>query len=351
MGKPAQADVTVVIPTRNRASHAPRAARSALAQRGVEATVVVVDDGSDPASLAELRAALDERVQLVVHERRRGVSAARNSGLERAETDWVAFLDDDDVWAPDKLASQLAALREAPGCAWSCTGCVWVDERGGIVGSAAAPARRLDASHLLVDNVVPGGGSTMVVGAAHLRSLGGFDVSLALYEDWDQWIRLALAGPGVALDRPLCGFKVWQSTTSASVDALEASWRLVADRYAGHGAELGAAADHGRFLAFEAFRRLRAGDHRAASDAYRRWGRPLHAQVVRFAGPLWTRAQIWRMARAVPAAWRHEAEGWLAEALAAPTPVAAVAPRPGRDGGDIAVSRPGPSPAATERAT
>jgi len=102
--------VSVVIPTRDRWELLPRAVRSVLAQEHAELHVVVVDDGSvSPAPRDGVFA--DPRVQVVRRKRSGGVAAARNAGLERARGGWVAFLDDDDIWAPAKLAAQLAAAR------------------------------------------------------------------------------------------------------------------------------------------------------------------------------------------------------------------------------------------------
>ena len=99
------AEVTVVVPTRNRAAMLRQALRSVAAQRGVDLEAVVVDDGSTDATPAVVTAIGDRRLRLVRHQRPQGVSTARNRGVAEARGRWVAFLDDDDVWAPEKLAS------------------------------------------------------------------------------------------------------------------------------------------------------------------------------------------------------------------------------------------------------
>src|ERR687896_831399 len=101
-------DVTVVIPTRSRWDLLSTAALpSALAQEDVEIEVIVVDDGSSdttPDALAELA---DPRVRVLRHQRARGVARARNAGIAAARGEWIAFLDDDDLWSPRKLRLQL----------------------------------------------------------------------------------------------------------------------------------------------------------------------------------------------------------------------------------------------------
>src|SRR5438128_8506232 len=98
-------DVTVVVPTKDRRQVLDVALRSILAQEGVDVRVVVVDDGSSDGTAAWL-ADLDPRVEVVRHDTPTGAAAARNDGLDRVTTDWGAFCDDDDVWAPTKLAKQ-----------------------------------------------------------------------------------------------------------------------------------------------------------------------------------------------------------------------------------------------------
>src|SRR3954465_11445182 len=116
------ADVTVVIPTRDRLALVRRALRSALNQEGVRLRAVVVDDGSCPPTARALDAFRDARVHVVHNQQSLGVSAGRNVGLALVATPWVAFLDDDDFWAPDKIRSQVDALAATPGAGWSTAG-------------------------------------------------------------------------------------------------------------------------------------------------------------------------------------------------------------------------------------
>jgi glycosyltransferase involved in cell wall biosynthesis len=100
--------VTAVIPTRNRPGDVVNAVRSALAQSVRDLEVVVVLDGEDPVTRKAVRAIADPRVRLVELSVPRGAGGARNAGVEAVRSDWVAFLDDDDVWLPHKLELQLA---------------------------------------------------------------------------------------------------------------------------------------------------------------------------------------------------------------------------------------------------
>src|SRR6266542_1529901 len=113
MGKAMSIDVSVVIPTRGRVDFLSCAVGAALGQQGVNVEVVVVDDASPDGTASWVAKQREDRLRLVRQDTQRGVSAARNSGVQAARGTWVAFLDDDDAWAPDKLESQLSAATTA----------------------------------------------------------------------------------------------------------------------------------------------------------------------------------------------------------------------------------------------
>jgi glycosyltransferase involved in cell wall biosynthesis len=122
----------------------------------------------------------------------RGPAAARNTGVAAAQGEWIAFLDDDDLWSPQKLRIQLQAAREAD---WCYCAAVVVDDRLQVIDVLPlAPADSL-AVALRRGNVVGGGPSAVVVRTDVLRQLGGFDEALYYLEDWDLWLRLAEAAP------------------------------------------------------------------------------------------------------------------------------------------------------------
>jgi glycosyltransferase involved in cell wall biosynthesis len=184
-------EITVVIPTRNRwrllSTHA---LPSALAQEDVDLEIVVVDDASEdetPACLADID---DPRLRTVRHEVRQGLPAARNSGAAAARGAWLAFLDDDDLWAPRKLRAQLDAAATV-GAEWAYGKGIVVDAEKHVIDLHPFPEPEQLATLLLGGNHVPGGGSNVIVRADMLRRLGGFDEELRYFEDWDLWLRLA----------------------------------------------------------------------------------------------------------------------------------------------------------------
>ena len=117
-------EVSVIIPTHNRSKLLELSLRSVLWQRNVDFETIVVDDGSTD-DTPRLLQSLGDRIRVVRHERSQGVSEARNRGIAEARGTWVAFLDDDDLWAAEKLELQLEALRRT-GRRWAYTGAVEV---------------------------------------------------------------------------------------------------------------------------------------------------------------------------------------------------------------------------------
>jgi glycosyltransferase involved in cell wall biosynthesis len=277
-------DVTVVIPTRDRWPLLSRTAlRSALGQQHVEHEVVVVDDGSTDETAQRLDEIADPRLRIVRHERPLGVSRARNAGIAAARGEWVAFLDDDDLWAPEKLALQLGAARES-GADFVYAGAVWVDDALRFLHGHEPPDPLTLAPAVLRWNVVWGGCSNVVARSEVVRELGGFDEELIQLGDWDLWIRLALAARAARVEDVLVGLVVHERSmllvdrrdVFGEFERLRAKHRKAAER-------LGVAPDHVLFARWVAAGHVRAGRRRAAVKTYLR-GTRHPGNVVRAAG-------------------------------------------------------------------
>ena len=130
-------DASIVIPTRNRSGLLQTTIRSALRQRDVAFEVIVVDEGSTDDTTAVLAGIRDVRLQVIRHDTPRGLSVARNHGAEKARGEWLAFLDDDDLWAPEKLIQQLRAAHET-GREWAWTAARSISRTPGIIDRPAA---------------------------------------------------------------------------------------------------------------------------------------------------------------------------------------------------------------------
>lgn len=184
----------MVIPTLDRWPLLSRALRSALSQEGVDLEVVVVDDGSTDGTAERVQALGDDRVSVVRHDSAMGVAAARNDGIDHARGEWVAFLDDDDLWAPSKLRRQLE-VAHARQAGWTWTGAIVVDAGLRPIRTVpAAPAE--DLRKRLLTHCVIVGPSAVMVRADLLRRAEGFDREFSAMADWDLWIRIAERAPG-----------------------------------------------------------------------------------------------------------------------------------------------------------
>lgn len=200
--------VTVVIPTHNRRTLLLRTLDSVLRQEEVRIEVVVVDDGGSDGTTDAVTRLGCAAVRTLRHDRSKGVSAARNAGLATVATPWVAFVDDDDLWAPDKLRHQIAALEQAAGARWSCVAAVHVDADLDVGHHAEAPDPRNVAKRMLREQAIPGGGSGVLVEARLARDVGGFDDSISILADWDFYLRLSMRAPVASVNQPLLAYFV-----------------------------------------------------------------------------------------------------------------------------------------------
>jgi glycosyltransferase involved in cell wall biosynthesis len=217
-------EVSVIIPTYNRRAMAREAVASVLAQRDANFELIVVDDGSTDGTSGLL-----SRLTHVTVERtdRRGPAAARNRGVACARAPLIAFLDSDDLWAPDKLARQLAFMREFPDCAISQTAEMWIRD-GCRVNPGLRHLKR--AGDIFLDSlqtclISP---SAVVLKTALFRTLGGFDEDLAAAEDYDLWLRILVDHEPGLLDEPLVTRRAGHADQlSSSIPAID-RFRVIA---------------------------------------------------------------------------------------------------------------------------
>lgn len=311
-----RAAVTVVIPTHNRVHFMSAALRSVLAQRDVDFEVVVVDDGSSDTTPIALEAMRDDRLRWHRNEHATGVSRARNTGVEMAETPWVAFIDDDDLWAPDKLARQLASLRLHPNARWSMVGSVAVDEELQILRHEEAPESATLVQQVLKKNCVPAGGSGVLVSTDLVREVGGFREQFSNLADWDLWIRLAMAAPATSVQHPLVAYRVHAGGMAHGVDRHEKEFAAIVAAYADERSRRGISIDRGTWHRYVGQLHLRNGDQRAAAHSYfraARTGQPTRYGVAALCLVV-PSLRTWAHRRGrlrVPRAWFEEAETWL----------------------------------------
>jgi glycosyltransferase involved in cell wall biosynthesis len=179
--------VSVIIPTYNRARLVQEALASVEAQTFRDFEVLVVDDGSTDDTAEAL--ALQRGVRVLRHRSRQGVAAARNLGIAAARGEWLAFLDSDDLWLPDKLARQIAYLEQRPDLLLCQTDETWV--RNGVRVNKPTSHRKLAGEIFLPSlercMISP---SAVILHRRLIEEHGGFDEALPAAEDYDLWLRL-----------------------------------------------------------------------------------------------------------------------------------------------------------------
>lgn len=214
LGDMAGVRVSVVIPARDAAPWILECLDSVRAQTRAADEVLLADDGSRDAT-AELvrRAGAGVRLLGLPGE---GAARARNLAVGVASGDWVAFLDADDAWEPDKLERQLEAIARHPEA-----GLVFSDAR--IVTEAGSRGRcyldgrrpeRLDSESLLMDNFICT--STVLARRELLIRVGGFPERLRIAHDYALWLECLAVSPAALVDEPLVRYR--QNPTGLSAD-------------------------------------------------------------------------------------------------------------------------------------
>ena len=184
--------VCVVIPSYNRQHCLAAAIQSAIAQTYRPIEIIVVDDGSTDGTIARF-ADFTCTVPFLFHalDRNMGAAIARNRGVELAAGPFVAFLDSDDLWHPEKIARQMRALaKHGPGYGGCYTGILSITAQGQPCGVSRATAEGDIHTALLNHNVV-GSTSCVLIRRDLLLQQGGFLPGLRSCQDWELWTRLA----------------------------------------------------------------------------------------------------------------------------------------------------------------
>ncbi len=191
--------VNVIIPTHNRASFLGDAIDSVLAQDFRDLELIVVDDGSTD----ETPQLLESYPQIhVLKQERRGVSAARNRGVAAASGHFIAFLDSDDLWLPQKLSTQVEFFRRQPGALACQTEEIWMRKglRVNPKKRHKKPSGMIFKPSLELCLVSP---SAVMIERSLFDDVGGFDETLPACEDYDLWLRIACRFPIYLIDAPL----------------------------------------------------------------------------------------------------------------------------------------------------
>lgn len=285
--------------------------------------MLVVDDGCVDVTPERLVQVTDKRLR-VLRQGNRGVSLSRNYAIAEARAPWLAFLDDDDFWAPNRLRELLRRTREED-AAWGYGAFLEFGEDGTIGSRHPAPLPA-DLAHDLYKANVIGTPSTVIARTDLVRRAGCFDPRLSVLADWDLWLRLKDLAPAVAMANPLVAYaqhpeNMWLTSSSSIPRELQ----YMADK---HGA--GARATGVRFggeawdrsdalMHRQAGHRWRASHsmlkvglrYRSRQDVLRAALMPLGERAMVFA----SRSRNWHKPRLI------EAPPWLLEGLQAQPPL------------------------------
>jgi len=200
--------VSVIIPTYNRRELVQEAIDSVLAQTYTDYEIIVVDDGSTDGTREALQERYGDRIRYVWQENQ-GESAARNRGIEMARGEYIAFLDSDDVWLPEKLSKQVNLLDYSPEVGLVCCYEHKVNESGKPLPGLEKDCQNITFQNLCLRNLV-GSTSTVVIRKQILTQVGEFDDSIRYGEDWDLWLRVVLVSRIKCITEPLVRVRLHQ---------------------------------------------------------------------------------------------------------------------------------------------
>jgi glycosyltransferase involved in cell wall biosynthesis len=224
--------VSVILPTFNRLNYLRPAVESVFAQTFVDWELIIADDGSD-AETKEYLKALEgpPRVRVIWLTHTGNYSAVRNAALREARGEYIAFLDSDDLWLPNKLELQIGALRSNATRRWNYTGHRCIDAFGEEITLPGVPpwvphegaiSEQLLAGEALVCT------PAVVAARGLILQAGCFDEQQRLCEDYDLWLRLLTLSEVGVIDEPLvCVRKHEQNTCGVGIDMLAARERVL----------------------------------------------------------------------------------------------------------------------------
>lgn len=237
--------VTVVMPLYNTERYVEQAIASVLAQTYEDFELIVVDDGSTDESVERVRRCRDPRIRLI-HQDNRGLAGARNSGIRHARGRYIALLDADDAWRPDKLALHVAHLDNRPTVGVSYSQSAFMDDDGRPLGLLQAPKLAgIRALDVLCRNPVGNGSAPVIRKAAfdairyetdrrlHERDCW-FDEDLRQSEDIECWLRIVALTTWEfeGIGQALTWYRVNNQGLSANLDRQYQTWLTVRGKVA-----------------------------------------------------------------------------------------------------------------------
>ncbi|MBF0449218.1 MAG: glycosyltransferase [Candidatus Magnetomorum sp.] len=192
--------ISVIIPVYNRPDFVREAIQSVLDQTYPDIEIIVVNDGSTD-NTADVMDQFGDRIS-VIYQENQGVSAARNTGLRHSSAQWIAFLDSDDIWLPEKLTLQMQFMKNNTTARICQTEEIWIKD-----GKRLYPKKKhTKKSGMIFKHCLPlciVSPSAVIIHKELFDQVGMFDESLPACEDYDLWLRISCKHPIYLLDCPL----------------------------------------------------------------------------------------------------------------------------------------------------
>lgn len=201
-------DVSIIMPCYNAEATLSESIQSVLAQTHTAYELILIDDGSTDAtrSIMEDYCSRDPRIRVLFNDKNRGVSYTRNYGVSQAKYDWIALLDGDDLWTPDKLDKQIALIEQHPDCVLFFTGSAFINVHGEKSGYIFHARNRITNQDLMYQNLIPCS-SVMVRRDVMLKY--PMDETYAVGEDYLTWLQILKDyGYAIGLDEPMLTYRV-----------------------------------------------------------------------------------------------------------------------------------------------
>jgi Glycosyltransferases involved in cell wall biogenesis len=224
--------VSVIIPTYNRAEFLSSAIASVLNQTFQDFEIIVVDDASTDNTHQVVSSFDNYRIKYIRHETNRNGSVARNTGIMMSSGEYIAFLDDDDEWLPEKLKIQVSLLENSsPKVGGVYTGSLEIDRATGKVLEQVVPSKRGDIyNDLLIENCI-GTASTPILRKECFEKVGLFDESLPSSQDLDMWIRISEEFHFEYIKEPLVKYYVHKNKVNNNLEAVINGKEMIIKKY------------------------------------------------------------------------------------------------------------------------
>ena len=212
--------VSVIIPTYNRAHLIGRAIKSVLNQTYQDFEIIVVDDGSTDNTGEIIRGFKDKRVKYIKkYKENKGSSVARNIGIKVARGKYIALLDSDDEWLPEKLDKQIKVLQsESPEVGVVYSNLLYIDENGKNMSKFRNPKKEGYIYEDLLGKNYVGTDSTLLIRKECFNRVGLFDDLLNTQQDWDMWIRIAKYYRFALIKVPLVKYRLHSNQISRNLE-------------------------------------------------------------------------------------------------------------------------------------